>query len=227
MDKPKVRFPVALKGFITLLFLMFILTLLFNWLWTGTGVSEHRTLFPSISTNYNEFKEYATLYISLLSFGAAMFAGLAIFLVFHDWKDQHNKTVFSSMAKDVFNLLNAERKILNDAKFEIDDLDALDIYNNIHLLDFIDKIFIDLASASNKHSLEIQGFMMLTMDEKAHNIYCDYREGLQEIFNRYAENKPLMMNSQVNTKLELVNCIKCLHDHNLNTMLQVKKYLII
>lgn len=200
MDKPKITLPVALKGFITLLVLMFILTILFNWLWTGTGASGQRTAFPSISSDFTEFKEYATLYISLLSFGAAMFAGLAIFLVFHDWKDQHNKTVFSSMAKDIFNLLNFERKFLNDAKFEIDDLNVLDIGNNIHLIDFMDNIFKDLVSASNNHSIEIQGFMMLTMDEKAHNAYSDYRAGLQEIFNRYVKNRPLMMISQVNTK---------------------------
>lgn len=80
-------------GLTTFLAILVFLTAIFNWFWTGTGADPTRTFYAPFTNNFKEFQEYATLYIALLAFGATMFAGLAVFLVFSDWKEQHNQSV--------------------------------------------------------------------------------------------------------------------------------------
>jgi len=84
---------IPLLGFLAFLLIMIFLTIIFNWFWSGLGADPTNHVRLPFTTNENEFKDYATLYIALLSFGASLFAGLVVFLVFTDWKDQHNTEI--------------------------------------------------------------------------------------------------------------------------------------
>lgn len=95
--------PVSVVGLTTFLAILVFLTAIFNWFWTGTGSDPTRTFYAPFTNDFKEFQEYATLYIALLAFGATMFAGLAVFLVFNDWKEQHNATVYSNLALESLN----------------------------------------------------------------------------------------------------------------------------
>lgn len=98
--------PISVVGLTTFLTILGFLTAIFNWFWTGTGSDPKRTFYASFTNNFEEFQEYATLYITLLGFGATMFAGLAVFLVFNDWKEQHNAKLCSDIAQRIWNKLD-------------------------------------------------------------------------------------------------------------------------
>lgn len=89
------KLPVSVVGLTTFLAILVFLTAIFNWFWTGTGVYKTRTFYAPFTNDFKEFQDYATLYIALIAFGASMFAALAVFLVFNDWKDQYNQSIDS------------------------------------------------------------------------------------------------------------------------------------
>jgi len=204
--------------------------MIFNWYWTGTGEFSQRHFFPSITDDFNEFKDYSALYIPLLSFCASMFAGLAIFLVFYDWKDQHNKIVYSSMAKEVFNILNVERKILNDASFFIKSLKNISSDNIYIILSQMEDIINKLVLESNVNSTEIQGFITLTEDSFINDVYLNYITNIQKVVDHYMENK-LFFSKEIDDfdiKSLFDDYISSLKKCNFDTMMLVKKeYLII
>jgi len=159
-----------------------------------------------------------------------MFAGLAIFLVFYDWKDQHNKIVYSSMAKEVFNILNVERKILNDASFFIKSLKNISSDNIYIILSQMEDIINKLVLESNVNSTEIQGFITLTEDSFINDVYLNYITNIQKVVDHYMENK-LFFSKEIDDfdiKSLFDDYISSLKKCNFDTMMLVKKeYLII
>lgn len=96
-------------GLTAFLLIVLFSTALFNWYWTGTGASGTHDLLPNITNNYEEFKDYTTLYIPLLAFCASMFSGLVVLLVFYDWRDLKNfETKHSMLMKADYHRINFE-----------------------------------------------------------------------------------------------------------------------
>lgn len=89
------RLPIGLIGLVAFIGIMGCLTAAFNWFWSGLGKDPTHYYVLPFATTFNDFKEYAALYIPLISFGATLFAGFVVFLVFNDWKEQHNQSVDS------------------------------------------------------------------------------------------------------------------------------------
>lgn len=103
---------IACLGFLAFIGIILFSTAIFNWFWTGTGESSSRSFYAPFTNDFNEFKEYAALYIALLSCCATAFAGFAVFLVFNDWKDQHNKTVIAEEAKSLLIAINDDIEVI-------------------------------------------------------------------------------------------------------------------
>jgi len=53
------RNKIAFIGLITFLLIILFITMIFNWYWTGTGEFSQRHFFPSITDDFNEFKDYS------------------------------------------------------------------------------------------------------------------------------------------------------------------------
>lgn len=86
-------------GFFVLLFLAG--TLIFNSFWSGKP-------FPSWATEHNDIKDYATVYISLLSFLGTIYAASLVIYAYDGWKEQHNTQLETDYKKDI---LRVTRKI--------------------------------------------------------------------------------------------------------------------
>lgn len=84
---------IPLLGISALFLIITSLTITFNWFWSGLGTDPTKYIKLPLTKSETEFKDYATLYIALLSFGASLFSGLVVFLVFNGWKNQHNKNI--------------------------------------------------------------------------------------------------------------------------------------
>lgn len=98
--------PVSVVGVTALLAIIGFLTIIFNWYWSGLGEDSSRHFILPLTKDGDEFIQYTTLYIYLITFGATLFAGLAVFLVFNDWKDQHNAKLCSDIAQRIWKNLD-------------------------------------------------------------------------------------------------------------------------
>lgn len=144
-------------GLISFISIIGLLTAIFNWFWTGTGDDPTRSFYSSFTTNFNDFKDYATLYIALLSFGATMFAGFAVFLVFNDWREQHNQTIITDEAKKL--LIGVDKDVLYLASL-ISNLKRFNRNDNIHSI--YDELLGDSIKKFNENldQNDDQGFLV-------------------------------------------------------------------
>ena len=105
---------IACIGLVAFIGIIGSLTAAFNWFWSKLGTDSTSHMLLPFTTNFNDFKEYATLYIPLISFGATLFAGFVVFLVFNDWKAQHNQSVdskyYSQALENFKNISSTVRK---------------------------------------------------------------------------------------------------------------------
>lgn len=198
----KISKKIPLLGLVTFLLILLFLTIIFNWYWTGLGNDLSHDPFPSFTRDKKEFIEYATLYIPLISFGATMFAGLAVFLVFNDWKVEHNKKIESEYYQEAVQIMKAISGNIHTMKLISDNL-HLDIngYTQPHAEDYISTkkkylenldalqnqiIFIDLLNRNselaqtifpfiNKARLTIQGLDCSsdTISRSPYDMLCD------------------------------------------------------
>ncbi|MCK4090706.1 hypothetical protein HCY66_11580 [Acinetobacter radioresistens] len=177
---------IALIGLITFLAIILFLTAIFNWLWSGTGSDPTRSFYLPFTNDFSEFKDYATLYIALLSFGATMFAGLVVFLVFNDWKEQHNTTVMSEEAKSLLILVNDDLKIVSDIMAHLKNKPRHE-KANIHLDDIlynsIQRISENVYLIGNSALILFE----LSNNAKLQRIRNDYGNQMVELHRRISE----------------------------------------
>lgn len=119
---------ISAIGFFAFIGIMVFLTAVFNLFWTGTGGDPTRTAYAPFTNDFNEFKEYAALYIPLISFGATLFAGFVVFLVFNDWKVQHNQNIESKYYnqalesfKNISNSINNIKSLVDESGMDINE----------------------------------------------------------------------------------------------------------
>lgn len=136
---------IAAIGFFAFIGIMGCLTAAFNWFWSGLGDDPSRYKILPLTNDLNEFKDYAALYIPLISFGATLFAGFVVFLVFSDWKEQHNKKIISDEAKQL--LISVDKEILEFSNI-VSNLKRLD--PNKKIQSQYDEIFSQAVVSFNK-----------------------------------------------------------------------------
>lgn len=136
---------IATIGFLAFTGIMVCLTAAFNLLWSGLGDDPNRYSILPLTNDLSEFKDYAALYIPLISFGATLFAGFVVFLVFSDWKEQHNKKIISDEAKQL--LVSVDREILEFSNI-VSNLKRLDPNNKIQSQ--YDELFSQAVVSFNK-----------------------------------------------------------------------------
>lgn len=171
--------PIALVGVTAFLAIILFLTIIFNWFWTGLGDDPTHYYFPSITKVEQEFKDYATLYIALLSFGATLFAGLAVFLVFNDWKEQHNQSVDSKYYEKALDSFKSLSSTVRNFKVLYDEIRYINISHNADATFFKDKYTVvknELVKNLDQFQGELVFLQHLNFKEK---------ETIEKIFNNY------------------------------------------
>lgn len=171
---------VALIGLLTFLAIIFFSTAIFNWFWTGTGNSKVRYFYAPFTNDFNEFKDYATLYISLLSCCATIFAGLVVFLVFNDWKDQHNKTVIAEEAKSLLISINDDIEVITSISGTLRNKDR-DIFFHEIYDDELSKRIKRISENNYKISSKALILYELSEDEELKEIRDKYDRNMLEL----------------------------------------------
>lgn len=183
--------PVAAVGLAAFLSIILFLTLLFNRYWSGLGADATREWLLPLTRDKQEFIEYATLYIYLISFGATMFAGLAVFLVFNDWKEQKRYDLGHKYADNSLTILNTIFKELNSryAHFQIENLlddNQLVAINEIHKYKYDLNAHLYELSANSKILIDLQSKLLNEEDlNKLENASLILRAALLEIEYKY------------------------------------------
>lgn len=177
--------PIGLTGLVAFIGIMLLLTSIFNWFWTGLGTDPTRTFYAPFTNKFIDFKEYAALYIPLISFGATLFAGFVVFLVFNDWKEQHNKTVISTEAKELwhkFKSLEKKTHALEEIYLRSRQIQELVYFKGVPDLD---KETSDLINEYDKSYPELNYFTELANDTN-NNVHQNYY-GAIKAYREYIE----------------------------------------
>jgi len=96
---------LALYGFIGAAFLIGLSILVLNHYWTALGVNPKTEALPQITKDYEEFKDYTTLLLALISAAGTLLSSLLIILFYDAWKIQKhydfNKEIFDTLLKNI------------------------------------------------------------------------------------------------------------------------------
>lgn len=103
---------LAKYGFIGVVAFIILAILIFNHYWSALGVNPKTTNFPEITKDYKEFKDYTTLIFYLISAIGSLSSSILIILFYDAWKEQHNRTLLSTEAKQLLEPLLKEQKLL-------------------------------------------------------------------------------------------------------------------
>ena len=184
-------FPIGLTGLVAFIGIMLLLTSIFNWFWTGLGTDPTRTFYAPFTNKFIDFKEYAALYIPLISFGATLFAGFVVFLVFNDWKEQKRYDLEHKYADNSLTILNTIFKELNSryAHFQIENLlddNQLVAINEIHKYKYDLNAHLYELSANSKILIDLKSKLLNEEDvNKLENASLILRAALLEIEYKY------------------------------------------
>lgn len=99
-------------GFIGATLLIMGAVTIFNIYWSALGANPKTALMPQITKDYEEFKDYTTLIIALISAVGSLLSSLLIMLFYGAWKEQHNKIEDAKLAKEVYLILQQEKEKL-------------------------------------------------------------------------------------------------------------------
>lgn len=183
--------PVSAVGVTAFLAIIGFLTIIFNWYWSGLGEDPNRHFILSLTKDGDEFIQYTTLYIYLMTFGATLFAGLAVFLVFNDWKDQKRYDLGHKYADNSLIILNTIFKELNSryAHFKIENLlddNQLVAINEIHKYKYDLNTHLYELSANSKILIDLQSKLLDEEDlNKLENASLILRAALIEVEYKY------------------------------------------
>lgn len=201
-----------------LFWLMFVL---FFFIWLVTTV-----IFITFCRIYAIHGTEGTIgaYANFLVFDATIFAPIAAYFFYDNWKIQHNKALLSEEAKSVYYLLHKERVcfyelrefIIKRAKNTKDKIVSDDIYLNRNL-ETITDIF-------NKNRSKIGEFTILAEDQNFHVYVENYRTSFNELLNRKVQlDKESLCYGDIED--EILKTIEDIKSKNYDCITEIKSYI--
>lgn len=172
---------LALYGFISAAFLIGFSVLVLNHYWTALGVNPKTEVLPHITKDYEEFKDYTTLLLALISAAGTLLSSLLIILFYDAWKEQKSYDLEKEYADKIIHIIykiNIHFNKMFYSYIQLSDLDTHVIYlNNKNLSS-------EFNLSQNLYELEIafKTLQKLTENFIEENIYKDF-EDLALIFN--------------------------------------------
>ena len=125
-------------------------------------------------------------YVSLLSAGATLFAGFIAIYLFTDWKEQHNKVLFSHEAKDLWLNINDIENILIDLKLSLEKSSSMQLAFSD--LSSYHKKYAELNSKIEIFENNLSKFIALTKDLNLYAPYNQYTDSHLKYSNYYKVN---------------------------------------
>lgn len=105
---------------------------------------------------------------------STLWAAIVAAYVFTDWKEEHNKSIISTDARNAFHLIHNERNLIHDIKFSLAEIENIDEYN---LSDYRDKLRshrTHLIKIFNSNRENLGEFINLTENSDFHKQYLAY-----------------------------------------------------
>lgn len=151
-------------------YLFWLMFVLFFFLWlVSTIIFTSICMIKGISITEGSLGAYA----NILVFDATIFAPIAAYFFYDNWKAQHNKTVISYEAKEVWSLLvelSIETLDLDYEYYNLYNKEYLYFYNQSKLNKEIEK----LKQKTEKYMMRFYHFSELTENEDSMNLFMEF-----------------------------------------------------
>jgi hypothetical protein len=227
----KVR-SLAFYGFIGAVVLIGFSVLVLNHYWTALGINPKTQKLPQITKDYEEFKDYTTLLLALISAAGTLLSSLLIILFYDAWKEQKIYDLEKEYADKIIHIIykiNIRFNKLYYSYIELSGLDKNIVYLNKKTTP------TDFNLSENLYELEtaFKTLQKLTdnyIDEKIYKNFEDLTLILNESFNRldryYNEYYKILEKTQkpLEDKIKLIDLKKSfLHANYILKCDQLKK----
>lgn len=209
---------IALIGLAAFVAIMGFLTIAFNWFWSSLGKDPSPYTILPFTNDLNEFKDYAALYIPLISFGATLFAGFVVFLVFNDWKDQHNKAIDSKYYSQALDNFKNTSTSVSKLKTLYDEYCTIEENNEPHIETFKNK-FKNIKSETLQNLSLFQNDLIFLQNLNQDN---DTFSKLESIYTNYISLSKGSI-SQEKISLDFYNSYTD-HEKFKNDLLSISKF---
>ncbi|USP41032.1 hypothetical protein [Acinetobacter sp. XS-4] len=123
-------------------------------------------------------------FVGLLGVGATLFGGYMAVYLFTDWKEQHNKTLFSVEAKEALVLINDDIKMFAIASSYIKRLDQNKLATDDSLGVFFDKLS-EILNNNIKISVSILILLELSDDKELEEYRAEYNKFISKICSEF------------------------------------------
>ena len=118
---------------------------------------------------------------SVLGGIGSLFAGFVAIYLFNDWKEQHNKQILASEAKDTFKMIHKERDSIHLLKFTCIDLSQGKSTKNVSWHSFTLDFENNLLSLFNINKDKMTSFCYLSEGQDAFNLMISYRKEIDKV----------------------------------------------
>lgn len=189
------------------------------------------TLWLYSFNNINDaLKESWTIAFSCVSALTTIGAAIIAAYLFNDWKEQHNKQVIATEAKEVFRIFHYQRDSLHNFKFKYSD--CLVKENNPKKLfwrseaDSFEQKFLNVF---NKDQNNLTAFCFLTEGHDVFEIMGKYRKEVSKLASLLSDKRAKSFSDTTilnqNEITELLNHIKDIEKVNAKLLNQLKTYI--
>lgn len=185
-----------------------------------------------------EFNSHSSSLKDSLSIVSSLFGGIAALAaayiasrLFNDWKEQHNKQILASEAKDNFKLIHKERDFIFQLKFTCEDLSQNKLTEKVSWDSFATVFENGLINLYNINKDIMSSFYFLSKGQDIYKLMLDYHSEIEKVanflFNEQA--KPYSQTTFITSQMaiEVLELMQGIETKNSDVLDGLKKYIFV
>lgn len=173
-----------------------------------------------------------------LSTTSGFFGGIATLVaayiasrLFNDWKEQHNKQVLATEAKENFKLLHKERDLIHELKFICEDIYLGKSTKKVSWYSFADDFQKHLLCLFNENKDLMSSFCFLSQGQDIYKLMKNYHNEISKVAKILDENRSQNYSYTTfftsETVIDVLNWIKEIESKNGEVLDELKKYIFV
>jgi len=173
-----------------------------------------------------------------LSTASGFFGGITTLIaayiasrLFNDWKEQHNKQVLATEAKETFKLIHKERDLIHQLKFTCEDISLNKSTKKISSYSLASDFENNLLNLFNKNKHIMTSFCFLSQGQDIFGLMLNYRAEIDKFAKMLSDerSKPFSQTTFLTSEsvVNILELIKDIEHKNCELLIGLKTYIFV
>lgn len=173
-----------------------------------------------------------------LSTASGFFGGITTLIaayiasrLFNDWKEQHNKQVLATEAKETFKLIHKERDLIHQLKFICEDISLNKSTKKISSYSLASDFENNLLNLFNKNKDIMTSFCFLSQGQDIFGLMLNYRAEIDKFAKMLSDerSKPFSQTTFLTSEsvVNILELIKDIEHKNCELLIGLKTYIFV